>query len=293
MHLKLVLLACLAVQFDFCWSTAIDVPQAKVNSTGGGKILLRRRRALERYNEVTLEGVPEIAQQNLGWCGPAVAEATLRYFGLNLAPDHQQYQAELARRMKTTTADFTSVSDFTFVLNQLLDEYSGHRLRYTATAVPDFPPRSENKRFYKLVHDSLESNMPVIVGYRGSRGTRLCRRLFRKTSSAKFVFYLLGPVNGVPTAPLRPDESHFILIYAIKNDRRNGRTPNENYATRPEDLIYKVMDPDVGAGKGNLDAATLPMLFTASQGRHAEGGYVISYIPTPSQPTGHGTPMED
>lgn len=87
-----------------------------------------------------------------------------------------------------------------------------------------------------------------------------------------------------------PDVQHAVLITEILVDQVNGRNTTSDYATRPQDLYYRVMDPWIGGCGELVDAANIPFYF-ARQRRGTEnysfqGGYLF-YASSPQRSSPH------
>lgn len=84
----------------------------------------------------------------------------------------------------------------------------------------------------------------------------------------------IGTIPNIPTI-LGPDHHHFIVITGIRLDIQRGQNlhPDSDYATRPQDLYYEVMDPD--RGSYTWDAQNLRFLFDPTHDRTHIGGYII------------------
>lgn len=92
------------------------------------------------------------------------------------------------------------------------------------------------ERFYDVVHRSLSNNGPVMMLYVGStRGDTL-------------------------------DQQHAMLVTEIIVDQARGRQATYEYATRPQDLYYRVLDPSTGRDR-MVDSADLLFYF----GRRSRG----------------------
>lgn len=130
----------------------------------------------DQYPSVKLENIGGIAQKNEVWCGPAVTEAVLRYFGLTSAnsrvrtQNNQQFQQELSQKMRTTPQG-TTPDNLLRVINEYFaaNQLNGGR-QYTLA--PLNIRYNDYKGFYQTIHASLRYNMPVIFAYRGSRGNK-------------------------------------------------------------------------------------------------------------------------
>ncbi|WP_353487257.1 C39 family peptidase, partial [Spiroplasma phoeniceum] len=150
-----------------------------------------------------------VIQQEDYWCGPAIAEAVLRYFGLQSANNNYntqtnyQFQRTLTRLMNTQR-DGTTMNDWIHGINNII---LSNRLNYSRTySINNFDlgynDTNTTNRFYNLVYYSLQNNVPVAFMYHGSR------RLNEE------------------------DHSHFILITGVTNNYNNA--------------IYRYMDPWTG-----------------------------------------------
>ncbi|WP_375315273.1 hypothetical protein [Spiroplasma endosymbiont of Tipula paludosa] len=167
---------------------------------------LNRRANNNRIINLILNSV---TQQEDFWCGPAIAEAILRYFGLQSADNNfnnqtnQQFQNTLAQRMNTQEGG-TTMEDWTARINNII---SVNRLNHSRTySINNFDlaynDNTITNRFYNLVSYSLQNDAPAAFMYHGSRQLN------------------------------EDDHSHFILITGVTNEYNNA--------------IYTYMDPWTG-----------------------------------------------
>lgn len=128
------------------------------------------------YRITSLSEFPIIKQKGRCWCGPAVAEAILRFHGLSnpnglLGHDSNSFdfQKALARQMNTENECGTSADNLIYGLNNHLSIQT--QRRYTSTPFRTFYSSPELMRgFHNLAYDSLTAGIPIIVGYHGSIG---------------------------------------------------------------------------------------------------------------------------
>lgn len=170
--------------------------------------------------------VPTVGQQGSVWCGPACAEAILRYFGLNeqrLIENNEPLELNypypiqrlLARNMGTNTVPSVDTSlsgthplSVINVLNTFIRTYTLNSRRiYEYITLPQ--RYTDVRNFYNYITRSLENNSPAILGFNGSL-----------------------PNGNQCTTQI----SHFIII--------RGRTAvqDDNY----NNVAYYYMDPGVG-----------------------------------------------
>lgn len=154
---------------------------------------------------------PNVKQLRNMWCGPAVVEAILKYFGLNpLLLNNIQgedgYQSLLANRMQTSDTIGTFPNNLLSVINQAINERNlNNRRQYSITTLPS--NYGNHLQFYNLIRNSIENNVPVILAHNG----------------------ILPSTNNNEDTP---NNQHFIVIIGITY---NTEDPNSS--------TYRYMDP--------------------------------------------------
>ncbi len=197
------------------------------NSLHISSLKILNKNLLERRDNTNnnLDIIP-IVQEEDYWCGPAIAEAILRYYGLETLngssrQTHYQFQRTLSQQMHTINGG-TLINDWITGMNNII---LSNRLNYSRTYSRTefdlaYNDTNTSNRFYNIVSYSLQYNVPVAFMYHGSR------RLNEE------------------------DHSHFILITGIRN----------NYS----DVIYTFLDPWTGT-RGEFNSSNLNSFLTPTR----------------------------
>ncbi|UZQ29987.1 MAG: hypothetical protein OHM57_12450 [Spiroplasma phoeniceum] len=228
---------------------------------------IKKREALPNFLNLSVSKIKQLSAQ---WCGPAIGESILRYFGLNtdiilnnVNINHQRtytsFQHYLAYLMQTITnqnlnPDLTPTNSRYTYLGTLVDnwtnqinnfissEYLNNNRQYSLTTIN----RNHNiGNIVSLIRNSLQNNTPVALAYRG-----YLPELFSENS------------NQI--------ENHFIIIRGIRGVLSPSGT----------NITIDYMDPGTGQ-YGSFSGLVLRLLISNSDdsGRALES-FLISHIPS-------------
>lgn len=199
-------------------------------------------------------GIQPVLQQHPYYCALAVAEAILRYAGLNPNVLPMGIQASLSFTMRTDLSSGTAPENWIGRMNFMLSRYNlGGGRQYSMTRFPE--QRTDTtfyNRFYHLVRASLALNMPPALFFQGN--------------TPEF----FDDETDDPIIRSR----HVVLITGVDYTRVPGRSPR---------ITYHYMEPWTGNFRSFTEAELRLVLMS---GRDANGhddteGYLMSYIPPP------------
>lgn len=245
-----------------------DIKNNYVNyqQTNNLEKLNRNKKNLPPISTITKLDVPKIKQLLTYWCGPAIVESILRYFGLDTdtllnninrssQTTYSSFQHYLGHLMGTIT-DPNLNSDLTLsnnlyninmlgtapnilrnVINNVINEHNlNNRNQYSIRSMSSLPPLNIDT----MIRNSLINNTPAALAYRGN-----LPEYFTENS-------------GI--------DNHFIII--------NGISGTHSASISRSTLRYNYIDPWTGQS-GTFDHELLRLLIS---NRNNQGGELESYL---------------
>lgn len=207
--MKIISVFSIIIVTTLATSSKNDIKLSKLS-----KVLSRRRLS-----------VTEVRQIEPNYCGPAIGEAILRYWGFDPMLDTETFQGMLARpeQMATDVNNGTFTADWMNTMNYFIRSRAlNNGLQYSQMTLRQ---QYDNPfQFYNIVFDSLSRNVPVALAFVGT--------------SADFE----GLQHGV--------RAHYIVIVDVSGTA--------------DTAIYTYIDPWDGRTR-QFDSFYLPTLLSGSQ----------------------------
>lgn len=194
--------------------TIITVLAASEDDINLSKGLSRKRLSLTEVRQILIH-----------YCGPAIGESILRYWGFHPILDTETFQRILARpeHMGTDVNDGTFPADWMRTMNHFI-QYRDLNNGLLYSQITLRPQYSNHFEFYDVVFGSLSRNVPVALSFVGT--------------SADFA----GMQHGV--------RAHFVVIVDVSGTA--------------DTAIYTYIDPWGGRSR-QFDSYYLPTLLSGNQ----------------------------